>query len=38
MGEAEMPAGFLAQAVGYIKCFSEMITPGGGKSKFEETV
>lgn len=29
---------FLAQAVGHIKCFSEMITQGGGKSKFEETV
>lgn len=29
---------FLAQAVGHIKCFSEVITQGGGKGKFEEMV
>ena len=29
---------FLAQAVGHIKCFIEMMTQGGGKSKFEEMV
>lgn len=29
---------FLAQAVGHIKCFIEMTTQGGGKSKFEEMV
>ena len=29
---------FLAQAFGHIKCFIEMTTQGGGKSKFEEMV